>query len=182
MLKTIITRLIHTLDETNLQIRLLIILGSITFLWFILGLIYLFIRLYHYCKEKRKNDYFLSSSTCSKRPKQEPLLDADSDDDDDERMSILTSISWVSNQTKTHLSSIDASSITAISSNITALSTLTKSSCKSSILPTVMVTDCDRLQTDIIELDYFESLPRTSLHRSSRESIDLRLLLNDRKP
>ena len=181
MLKTMHTNLILILDETNLQTRLLIIFGSILFLWFILGLIYLFIQLYQSWKAK-KNDYFSLLNTCSKRSKEEPLLDEDSDNDDDERMSILTSISWVTNQTRMNFSSIDSSSIAATSSNITTSSTLTKSSFKSSTLPTLMITDCDRLQTDIIELEHFEPLPRHSLYRYSSESIDLRLFLNDRMP
>ena len=178
MLKTMRTQLILTFDETNVKTRLLIILGSILLLWSILGLIYLCTQLYHYWNEN-KNDYFSSWNTWSKRSKGEPLLDVDSDDgDDDERMSILTSISWVSHRTKVHLPSMDSSSITATSSTTTAPSILTKSS----PLPTLMVTDCDRLQTDIIELEHFEPLPRPSLHRSSSGTIDLRLLLNDRMP
>ncbi|CAF1114475.1 unnamed protein product [Rotaria magnacalcarata] len=59
--------------------------------------------------------------------------------------------------------------------NITFLSS--QSSLKTTSLPTVMITDVDRLHTDIIELENFE--PENDFHRTKSQ---LRLLLNDRKP
>lgn len=53
----------------------------------------------------------------------------------------------------------------------------TLSSIKPLPLPTVMITDCDRLQTDIIELEHFE--PEKDWRRTKPE---LRLLLNERMP
>jgi hypothetical protein len=54
-------------------------------------------------------------------------------------------------------------------------------SCQSSIktipLPTVMITDVDRLQTDIIELENFEPEKEWNYTRSQ-----LRYFLNDRIP
>jgi hypothetical protein len=44
-------------------------------------------------------------------------------------------------------------------------------------LPVVMITDCDRLQTDIIELENFEPENARRVHNT-----DLRFLLNDRMP
>lgn len=46
------------------------------------------------------------------------------------------------------------------------------------LLPTLMITDCDRLQTDIIELDDFE--PEKDWRRHARP--ELRFLLNERMP
>lgn len=47
------------------------------------------------------------------------------------------------------------------------------------LLPTLMITDCDRLQTDIIELDDFEPEKDWRRHAARPE---LRLLLNERMP
>ena len=64
--------------------------------------------------------------------------------------------------------------------NATYLSTNSASMMRQKIhlLPTLMITDCDRLQTDIIELDDFE--PEKDWRRSARP--ELRRLLNDRLP
>jgi hypothetical protein len=62
--------------------------------------------------------------------------------------------------------------------NATYLSGPLGSSIKTRILlPTLMITDCDRLQTDIIELDEYE--PEKEWRRARPE---LRSLLNDRMP
>lgn len=62
--------------------------------------------------------------------------------------------------------------------NATYLSGPLGSSIKTTILlPTLMITDCDRLQTDIIELDEYE--PEKEWQRARPE---LRSLLNDRMP
>lgn len=63
------------------------------------------------------------------------------------------------------------------SSSASTSSSIPTASLKTLLLPTVMITDCDRLQTDIIELDEFE--PEKDWRRARRE---LRVLLNDRMP
>ncbi|CAF4950599.1 unnamed protein product, partial [Rotaria socialis] len=63
------------------------------------------------------------------------------------------------------------------SSSASKSSSILTASMKTMPLPTVMITDCDRLQTDIIELDDFE--PEKDWRRARPE---LRLLLNDRMP
>ncbi|CAF1294702.1 unnamed protein product [Rotaria sp. Silwood1] len=63
------------------------------------------------------------------------------------------------------------------SSSTSTSSSIPLTSIKTMPLPTVMITDCDRLQTDIIELDDFE--PEKDWRRARPE---LRLLLNDRMP
>ena len=63
------------------------------------------------------------------------------------------------------------------SSSASTSSSIPPASLKTLLLPTVMITDCDRLQTDIIELDDFE--PEKDWRRTRRE---LRLLLNERMP
>ncbi|CAF3746604.1 unnamed protein product [Rotaria sordida] len=63
------------------------------------------------------------------------------------------------------------------SSSTSTSSSIPITSIKTMPLPTVMITDCDRLQTDIIELDDFE--PEKDWRRARPE---LRLLLNDRMP
>ena len=63
------------------------------------------------------------------------------------------------------------------SSSASTSSSIPTASLKTLLLPTVMITDCDRLQTDIIELDDFE--PEKDWRRARRE---LRVLLNDRMP
>ncbi len=80
--------------------------------------------------------------------------------------STTTTFSQITNAT--YLSSSSAS--TSSSSNRTT-------STKTMPLPTVMITDCDRLQTDIIELEDFE--PEKDWRRARPE---LRLLLNERMP
>lgn len=52
-----------------------------------------------------------------------------------------------------------------------------RSSLRPLVLPVVMITDCDRLQTDIIELENFEPENVRRAHNT-----DLRYLLNDRMP
>jgi len=85
--------------------------------------------------------------------------------------STTTTFSQITNAT--YLSSSSASTS---SSNPTTITTTT-TSIKTMPLPTVMITDCDRLQTDIIELEDFE--PEKDWRRARPE---LRLLLNDRMP
>ncbi|CAF1645680.1 unnamed protein product, partial [Adineta ricciae] len=63
------------------------------------------------------------------------------------------------------------------SSSASTSSSIPLVSLKTTPLPTVMITDCDRLQTDIIELDDFE--PEKDWRRAQHE---LRLLLNDKMP
>jgi hypothetical protein len=63
------------------------------------------------------------------------------------------------------------------SSSASTSSSIPTTSIKTMPLPTVMITDCDRLQTDIIELDDFE--PEKDWRRARPE---LRLLLNERMP
>jgi hypothetical protein len=76
-----------------------------------------------------------------------------------------TTFSQITNAT--YLSSSSAS--TSSSNPTTSIKTIP--------LPTLMITDCDRLQTDIIELEDFE--PEKDWRRARPE---LRLLLNDRMP
>lgn len=168
--------LILTLCEINSGTRAFIIFGSITFLWLILALIYLFIQVYRYCREK-KHDYLSCFEFFFNRSKDELLLDGLTDED--ERLSVLTSMSWLSNQTKIKAPSIDSFFSITPTSGVTSPSCLSRPSQKSSALPTVMVTDCDRLQTDIIELEHFDPSPP---RRCSTDKTDLRVLLNDRMP
>ncbi len=85
--------------------------------------------------------------------------------------STTTTFSQITNAT--YLSSSSAST----SSSNPTITTTTTTSIKTMPLPTVMITDCDRLQTDIIELEDFE--PEKDWRRARPE---LRLLLNDRMP
>jgi hypothetical protein len=79
--------------------------------------------------------------------------------------------------TNTTFSQITNATYLSSSSTSTSSSIPTTTSIKSMPLPTVMITDCDRLQTDIIELDNFE--PEKEWRRVRPE---LRLLLNTRRP
>lgn len=76
--------------------------------------------------------------------------------------------------------SSQSSSITTGSqrTNATYLSSSTSTKKPPLLLPTLMITDCDRLQTDIIELDDFE--PEKDWRRHARP--ELRFLLNERMP
>jgi len=78
--------------------------------------------------------------------------------------------------TATTFSQITNATYLSSSSASTSLSVPT-TSLKATPLPTVMITDCDRLQTDIIELDDFE--PEKDWRRAQPE---LRSLLNDKMP
>lgn len=83
-----------------------------------------------------------------------------------------------SSQSSTATTCSQRTSATYLSSSSTSTSSsMPTSSMKTMPLPTVMITDCDRLQTDIIELDDFE--PEKDWRRARPE---LRLLLNDRMP
>ena len=81
--------------------------------------------------------------------------------------STATTFSQITNAT--YLSSSSASTSSSSSNRTTSIKTIP--------LPTVMITDCDRLQTDIIELEDFE--PEKDWRRARPE---LRLLLNERMP
>jgi hypothetical protein len=212
--------------------RFLIIFGSIGFLWSIIGLVFLLIQLHDHCLSTMT--YHRSCPYVDDRRRlltdrtyfnDELPLDNQFDID---RTSVATSMSWISNHTRTNsrqmsivpgdthrieyrssmntdnststdqqlsltnvaTSSIfDSSSISTVNcqhrtNSVMSSSQMTgtiycssKSSVKSLILPIVMITDCDRLQTDIIELEQFEP-DRVEYVRYSY----LRQLLNDRMP
>lgn len=89
---------------------------------------------------------------------------------------VRTSIDLINLQRHSSPSSTTGSQIT----NATYLSTSTSSKKPSTrLLPTLMITDCDRLQTDIIELDDFE--PEKDWRRQLMRP-ELRFLLNERMP
>jgi len=267
-------------EQLILLKRLLIIFGSISFLWFIIGFIFLSIQTYRHFKKKTNQKLYIYNRSSLLNPIEQTLQrdnisDNDQIDDDDDQTSVLTSVSFISNRSKinhdhTHyttsscqgipeepfelifpnlpgmsnlaysqstlssssdndnsllyypgyrnyaysqstlcsstanyhqktptpsliiplnnsLSSIrqfnlkrqsSQSSTNTLSSQITNATYL---SCQSSIktmpLPTVMITDVDRLQTDIIELENFEPEKEWNYTRSQ-----LRYLLNDRIP
>jgi len=269
----------NKIDQLLLFNRLLIIFGSICFLWLIIGLVFLSIETYRHLKKKtnQKLFHFNPSSLLTniqQTLKQDYLSDNDQNDDDDDRTSVLTSISFISERSKTtheHTysttsckrmpeeqftltfppsagfpnlayspSTITSSSEFGISllyypayqnfaysqstlsssidnfhqntstpslfiplinssskirqfnferqssqsSTNTLLSQITnatyissKSSMKTILLPTVMITDVDRLQTDIIELEDFE--PEKERYRTRSQ---LRFLLNEPMP
>ena len=79
--------------------------------------------------------------------------------------------------TATAFSQITNATYLSSSSTSTSSSAPTAVSVKPVLLPTVMITDCDRLQTDIIELADFE--PEKDWRRVRPE---LRSLLNERMP
>jgi hypothetical protein len=248
--------------------RLLIIFGSICFVWFIIGFIFLSIQTYRHFKKRTNQKFYLYSRSFLLSPsslKQESVSD---DDDDDGQTSVSTSVSFISERSKTihehtHYSTscqgipekplelifpnriglanlgYSRSTLSSSSDNDTSLlyypgyrnyaysqSTLcssdtschektptpslniplsdfssairqlspssgnttssqitnatylsSQSSIKSNQLPTIMITDVDRLQTDIIELENFE--PEKEFHRPRSQ---LRFYLNDRLP
>jgi hypothetical protein len=264
--------------------RLLIIFGSICFLWLIIGIIFLSIQTYRHFKKKTNQKLFrynrsLQLPTTLLKPtlKDNYISDNDQDDDDD-RASVFTSVSVISERSRfihehtnyitpcqripeeqfqltfpdtagianlaysqsTSSSSASSDIGTSLlyypacrnfaysqstlcssdnnnyhqktptpsliiplnnfsspihqfnfdrqsshnSTNTTILSQITnatyvsnQSSIRTIPLPTVMITDVDRLQTDIIELENFEP-EKEWYNRRSR----LRFLLNDRMP
>ena len=262
-------------EQIILLKRLLIIFGSICSVWFIIGISFLSIQIYRYWKKRWNQKVYLYNRSLQ-IPNEIPLKqDQTSDNDDgDDRMSISTSVSFVSERSKiipefTRQSIIhediaeepvefffphpigvsnlaySRSTLSSSSDNDTSLlyypayrnlaysqSTLcslnsqfheklptpsldiphpsssaafrywnfkrpssrassnttstnmtsatyvsSQSSTKSIPLPTVMITDVDRLQTDIIELEDFE--PEKEYTRLNSR---LRFLLNDRLP
>lgn len=232
----------------NILKRFFIIFGSICFLWLIMGLIFASIQTFRHFKKR-------SNQKCSRLNRSLPALieqviksnpmsdqeeEEGDDEDDDDRTSIFTSISFLSEKSKTTLEhtpceriaedglelttpsatndpslyhpgcrnfAYSQSTLTSAAdfnppksrpvnlkrqasqssthttfsqiTNATYLSSLSHrtSSIKPLPLPTVMITDCDRLQTDIIELEHFE--PEKDWRRIQPE---LRLLLNERMP
>lgn len=258
-------------EQIILLKRLLIIFGSICFVWCIIGLSFVSIQIYRYWKKRLNRKVYLYNRSlqvpCEIPLKQDQA--SDDNDDTDDRMSISTSVSYVSERSKilpdyTRQSimhegiaeepvefffphpigisnlAYSRSTLSSSSDNDTSLlyypayrnfaysqSTLcssnsekaptpsldiphpsaifrqwnfkrpssrtssnttstrmtsatyvsSQSSTKSIPLPTVMITDVDRLQTDIIELEDFE--PEKEYTRSNSR---LRCLLNDRLP
>ena len=94
------------------------------------------------------------------------------------RSTRLVNLKRHSSQSSTTTTFSQITNATYLSSSSTSTSSsIPTTSIKSMPLPTVMITDCDRLQTDIIELEDFE--PEKDWRRVRPE---LRLLLNDRMP
>jgi len=258
---------------TSILKRFLIIFGSICFLWLIIGLIFASIQTYRHFKKTTNQKFFRYNRSLPSPPIEQTIKEDNisNDDDDDDQTSVFTSISFLSERSKTTpilppceripeeqfeltlpissgisnmaysqstlstlndggrsllyypacrnfaysqstlASSVDLntptpsiivpspsklpinrlvnlkrhssqSSTTTTFSQITNATYLSSSSASTSSiktmpLPTVMITDCDRLQTDIIELENFE--PEKDWRRARPE---LRLLLNDRMP
>ncbi|CAF0944432.1 unnamed protein product [Adineta steineri] len=263
----------NTIDQLILFKRLLIIFGSVCCLWLIIGFIFLSIETYRQLKEKTNYDMFrynriLNLPSLLLTNIKQTLIggnmsenDDNDDDDDDDRISIVTSVSFISERSKTthehpyftsscqHItdepmtitfpsstgftnlayspSILSSSSDNATSllyhpayqnfsypqsndnyhkkssipslnsppstsrfnfkrqlSTNTLMSEMTnatymssKSAIKTLLLPTLMITDVDRLQTDIIELENFEP-EKEWYHKKSQ----LRFLLNDHMP
>jgi hypothetical protein len=245
--------------------RLLIIFGSICFVWFIIGFIFLSIQTYRHFKKRTNQKFYLynRSVLLPSLLKRENI--SDNDDVDDDQASVATSVSFISERSKIihehiHYSTpcqgipeeplelffpntigltnlgYSRSTLSSSSDNDTSLlyypgyrnyaysqSTLCSSdtschektptpslniplpnfsstnrqlsgnttpsqitnttylsshlSIKSNLLPTIMITDVDRLQTDIIELENFE--PKQEFYRTKSQ---LRFYLNDRLP
>ena len=202
-------------SSTSLNIlkRFSIVFGSICFLWLIMGLIYASIQTFRHFKRR---SYYKNRLLLPVLLESPTKID---ENDHDDQTSILTSISFLSDKSKTPI--LDESPIepaqpafldysacqnfafshstlasltdsihqqqrthSSRSSTNTTFSQIThatyltsSSSIKPLPLPTVMITDCDRLQTDIIELEHFE--PEKEWRRVKPE---LRLLLNERMP
>ncbi|CAF1429788.1 unnamed protein product [Adineta steineri] len=94
------------------------------------------------------------------------------------RSSRLANLKRHSSQSSSTTTFSQITNATYLSSSSTSTSSsIPIASLKRAPLPTVMITDCDRLQTDIIELDDFE--PEKDWRRAQPE---LRLLLNDKMP
>jgi hypothetical protein len=266
-------------EQLILLKRLLIIFGSICFLWLIIGIIFLSIQTYRHFKKKTNQKFFRYNgllhfpstilTPIDHRLKQDNLSDNDQDDDDDQA-SVFTSVSVISERSRfiheytnfippcqripeeqfqltfpdtpgiANLAYNQSTSSSSASSDIgpsllyypacrnfaysqstlsssnnktpapsliiprnnsshhqynfecqsshistnTVLSQMTNTtyvSTQSSIrtipLPIVMITDVDRLQTDIIELENFE--PEKEWHNRRSQ---LRFLLNDQMP
>lgn len=264
-------------EQLVLLKRLLIIFGSICSAWCIIGLIFLTIQTYRYLKERISRKVFLYEPSFQLPIQQTLKQDRTSeneDEDNDDQASVSTSVSFISERSKTilgstrypisrqgipeeplelifsntigisnlaysrstlssssdndtsllyypgyrnfaysqstlcssdshfhektHTPSLDiplhpsssalrplnakrpasrSSSNTTSSQITTATYVSTRSTTKSIALPTVMITDVDRLQTDIIELEDFE--PEKEYNRARSQ---LRFLLNDRLP
>ena len=277
---------------TSMIKRLFILFGSISFLWLIMGLVFVSLQTFRHFKKRTKHKLFLYNRplppTLSGTSTEQKLKEDDlSDDDDDDQASVFTSVSFLSERSKvihehthfvppceripeeefeltlpkstgisnmaysqstlssstvggasllyypacrnfaysqstlasstadlntptpsvivpinesssskppstrlvnlkrhssqsstnTTFSQITNATYLSSSSTSTSSSNPTTTSIKSMPLPTVMITDCDRLQTDIIELDNFE--PEKEWRRARPE---LRLLLNTRRP
>ena len=210
-------------DYTSVLKRLVIIFGSIGCLWSIIGLIFLSMQTYQQLiRRKTSQKLFPFERAMPVLALLEAAVNdeqiSSNESNQDDRMSVLTSVSILSDMFhEQHSPSVDSTSSSAIRSacrnlaysqsndsslhnetdtrssrvfqrqsstitlssqrtNVTHLSSIS-SSTKSAPLPVVMITDCDRLQTDIIELEHFE--PETAWPPS--KSV-LRLLLNDRMP
>lgn len=264
-------------EQLILLKRLLIIFGSICFVWCIIGFIFLSIQIYRYWKKRIHQKVYLYNRSLQV-PNEPPLKQEHTSDNEneetDDQMSISTSVSFVSERSKTPheytrhstlceripeeplefffpnpigISNLaySRSNVSSASDNDTSLlyypayrnfaysqSTLcssnaqfheriptpsldipqhssfaairlwnlkrpssrassntsssqitsatymsSQSTTKSIPLPTVMITDVDRLQTDIIELEDFE--PEKEFIRPNAR---LRCLLNDRLP
>lgn len=265
-------------EQLVLLKRLLIIFGSICFVWFIIGFIFLSIQTYRHFKRKSNQKFYISNQTLQFPSslfipiKQDQISDEDNDDD---QPSMSTSVSFISDQSRIHhnhrnyittcqripeepfklifpnltgisnlaysRSTLTSSSDTdtsllyypayrnraysqstlcssngnlhqktptpsliiplnnfsssirqfnfkrqlSQSSTNTLLSQITnttylsdRSSIKPTPLPTVMITDVDRLQTDIIELENFEPEKQWKNYTKTQ----LKYLLNDRLP
>jgi len=276
----------NKIEQFILLKRLLIIFGSICFLWFIIGFIFISIETYRHFKKKTNQKLFLHNQSLQlpssllipigQTLQRDHISDNDQndDDDDDDQTSVLTSVSFISNRSKmnhdhrhyttscqeipeepfesifpnlpgisnlaysqstlTSSSDVDTSllyypayrnvaysqstlcssdanfhqktptpslsiplnnssssirqfnlkrklsesSTNTIFSQITSTTYVSsQSSIKTIPLPTVMITDVDRLQTDIIELENFEPEKEWNSTKSQ-----LRFLLNDRIP
>jgi hypothetical protein len=252
-------------EEFILLKRLLIIFGSICFVWFIIGFIFLSIQTYHHFKKRTNQKFYVYNRELLLPSSSSSLKRENISDDDDDQTSVSTSVSFISERSKTiheHINystpcqgipeeplelifpntiglvnlAYSRSTLSSSSDNDTSLlyypgyrnyaysqSTLcssdtschektptpslnipfssairqssqssanttssqitnatylsSQSSIKSNLLPTIMITDVDRLQTDIIELENFEPEKEYNHTRSQ-----LRFFLNDRLP
>jgi hypothetical protein len=99
-------------EQLVLLKRLLIIFGSISFLWFIIGFIFIFIQIYRHLK-KKTNQKLYGYNRSLQLPSSflipiEQTLQCDNisdndqidDDDDGDQTSVLTSVSFISNRSK----------------------------------------------------------------------------------
>ena len=96
---------------TSMLKRLLIVFGSICFLWLIMGLIFASIQTFRHFKKKTNQKLFRynrpipppssSSVPVGQTLEEDRISDRDEDDDDDDQTSVYTSVSFLSEQSKT---------------------------------------------------------------------------------
>jgi hypothetical protein len=101
-------------EQLVLLKRLLIIFGSICFVWFIIGFIFLSIQTYRHFKKKTNQKLYIYNRSLQlpssllipieQTLKQDSISDNDQNDDDenpdDDQTSVLTSVSFISNRSK----------------------------------------------------------------------------------